>query len=441
MSKNRLIPKLRFPEFVNCGEWRSKLISKIGKTVNGLSGKRGSDFGNGNPYVQYKQVFDKSFIDFSECGKVEVAEDEKQNQLQLGDILFTTSSETPDEIGFSSVVINQPKKSTYLNSFCFILRPFDLKEIEPNFSRYLFRSPIYRKSVSTIAQGSTRYNLSKKAFLKLQIPIPQPQEQQKIASCLSSLDEVIEAHSKKLQLLKDHKKGLMQNLFPQEGEKVPKLRFPEFVNGGEWEEKTFDNIYDFKVTNSFSRALLNYEKGKVKNIHYGDIHTKFNTLFDIDKEDVPFVNSDVLIGNINEENYCLVGDIIFADASEDVKDIGKSIEIINLGSQKLLAGLHTLLARQKNNDLVFGYGGYLFKSEWVRKQIRKESQGAKVLGISKTRIKKIFISFPKNKQEQQKIASCLSALDELITAQTEKIEQLQQHKKGLIQGLFPKMES
>lgn len=278
-------------------------------------------------------------------------------------------------------------------------------------------------------------------FSQLQIPVPNPKEQQKIASCLSSLDEVIEAHSQKLELLKNHKKGLMQNLFPKKGERVPKFRFPEFEKDREWVEKRFDKVYDFKVTNSFSRALLNYEKGIVKNIHYGDIHTKFKTLFDIEKEDVPFINPDVSIKNIDEENYCFVGDIVFADASEDINDIGKCIELANLSNQRLLAGLHTLLARQKQSDLAIGFGGYLFKSDWIRKQIQKEAQGAKVLGISKTRINDISISFPKNKKEQQKIVSCLSALDELIIAEADKIEQLQQHKKGLMQGLFPKIEN
>jgi type I restriction enzyme S subunit len=220
---------------------------------------------------------------------------------------------------------------------------------------------------------------------------------------------------------------------------VPKLRFPEFEKDGEWVEKTVGDVYNFKVTNSFSREYLNNDKGRVKNIHYGDIHTKFNTLFDITKENVPFINQNVSIEKIKKESYCIEGDIIFADASEDLNDVGKSIEIVNLNNEKLVSGLHTLLARQRKNKIAIGFGGYLFKSDWIRKQIEREAQGAKVLGISASRISNVKISFPKDSKEQQKIASCLSALDELITAQAEKIEQLQQHKKGLMQGLFPKI--
>ncbi|MBK7883979.1 MAG: restriction endonuclease subunit S [Chitinophagaceae bacterium] len=266
-----------------------------------------------------------------------------------------------------------------------------------------------------------------------------PTTAQKIASCLSSLDEVITAHSQKLELLKDHNKGLMQNLFPQEGEKVPKYRFKEFK--GEWKEELLGDIYTFKVTNSFTRDDLNYETGSVKNIHYGDIHKKFATLFDIKKEKVPFINPSVSVSKINPECYCTEGDIIFADASEDLKDVGKSIEIVNLNNEKLLSGMHTLLAKQRETKLIVGFGGHLFRSNAIRIKIQKLAQGTKVLGISSGRLSNIKIWYPEIKNEQQKIASCLSALDELIKALTEKIEQLQLHKKGLMQGLFPRLSA
>src|SRR5690606_21997351 len=139
---------------------------------------------------------------------------------------------------------------------------------------------------------------------------------------------------------------------------------------------------NFKVTNSFSRENLNYQVGTIKNIHYGDIHTKFQTLFNITNEIVPFINDEINVGRISDENYCKEGDIIFADASEDLNDVGKSIEIINVNREKLLSGLHTLLARPKVNIFHLGFNGYLFKSNQVRTQIQKESQGSKVLSIN-----------------------------------------------------------
>ncbi len=212
------------------------------------------------------------------------------------------------------------------------------------------------------------------------------------------------------------------------GGKVPNLRFPSFE--GEWEVKTLGKIMDFKVTNSFSRENLNYEYGKVKNIHYGDIHTKFQTLFDINYESVPFINEEIDISRISDENYCKNGDIVFADASEDLNDVGKSIEIINTNGEKLLSGLHTLLARPKQDVFHLGFSGYLFKSNSVRVQIQKESQGSKVLSINVGRISKVELSFPPV-EEQRKITSFLSLIDSRIKTQNKILI----HLKSLIESL------
>lgn len=428
MSKEKLIPEFRFPEFKDSGEWDVKTLGEV-LIKNSKKNKN-------QKYSQVESVSNKfGFIKQDEYFKNRrVASKDTSNYYVIKKGYFAYN---PSRIDVGSLAYKHNDEISIISPL-YVSFKANNELINDYFLLSFFNSVTFTKQM--IFEGGVRNTLNYDNLIQSKIPIPTIQEQQRIASCLSSLDEVIEAHSKKLELLKDHKKGLMQKLFPQEDEKVPKFRFPEFEKEEAWVKKRFEKVYDFKITNSFSRALLNYEKGEIKNIHYGDIHTKFKTLFDIEIEDVPFINPDVSIENIDEENYCLVGDIVFADASEDINDIGKSIELTNLNNQRLLAGLHTLLARQKQNDLSIGFGGYLFKSDWIRKQIQKEAQGAKVLGISKTRINNISISFPKNKKEQQKIASCLSALDELITAEAEKIEQLQQHKKGLMQGLFPKIE-
>lgn len=222
-----------------------------------------------------------------------------------------------------------------------------------------------------------------------------------------------------------------------ENKLLPKLRFPEFANDGQWESSRLGNVYNVMTTNSFSRDDLNYVNGNVKNIHYGDIHTKFSTLFDITKENVPFINENIPLDKFKQESYCKEGDMVFADASEDLKDVGKSIEIVNLNNNKLLSGLHTIQARQISPKLAIGFGGYLFLNEKIRKQIQREAQGAKVLGISATRLSNINIFYPDNQSEQKKIAACLFSLDEVITAESQKLEVLKDHKKGLLQILFP----
>ena len=218
---------------------------------------------------------------------------------------------------------------------------------------------------------------------------------------------------------------------------VPKLRFTEFRETGEWSQSSLEELYSFKATNSLSREKLNYEIGEVKNIHYGDIHTKFSTSFYIKEESVPYINPTESLEKIKHDCYCEEGDMIFADASEDLNDVGKSIEIVNLNNEKLLSGLHTLLARQKKSRLVIGFGRYLFKSSRIRAQIKREAQGVKVLGISARRISRIDVAFPSNKKEQRKIAACLTALDDLIGAAKERLDALKQHKQGLMQKLFP----
>jgi type I restriction enzyme, S subunit len=213
------------------------------------------------------------------------------------------------------------------------------------------------------------------------------------------------------------------------------LTFKDVDEG--WATARLGDVVSFKVTNSFSREYLNYEHGRVKNIHYGDIHTKFQTLFDIEKEYVPFINPDKEINKIKDESYCEEGDLILADASEDLDDIGKSIEIVNLNNEKLVSGLHTILARPDKGLFPKGFIGYLFQSGFIRNQIQKESQGAKVLGISAKRLQNLIIHYPLSTLHSTKIASCLSSLDEVIAANTQKLDLLKEHKKGLMQNLFP----
>ncbi len=213
----------------------------------------------------------------------------------------------------------------------------------------------------------------------------------------------------------------------------PELRFPAFSD--DWKALKLGEVFEFKVTNSFSRDNLNYEYGAIKNIHYGDIHTKFQTLFDISKEMVPFINDEMNVNRISEDFYCREGDIVFADASEDLNDVGKSIEIVNLNNEKLLSGLHTLLARPIKSVFTKGFGGYLFKSNSVRIQIQKEAQGSKVLSINVGRVSNINISFP-TLPEQQKIASFLSAVDEKLQALKKRKSLLEQYKKGVLQKIF-----
>lgn len=432
---NTLTPEIRFPEFENESEWDLKKLDEIGKTISGLSGKSGEDFGIGKPFVTYKQVFDNTYIDFSKCGKVTISENENQNILQRGDTLFTTSSETPNEVGFASVLIDSPKETTYLNSFCFSFRPTNLDDLKPEFSRYLFHSSIYRKLISVLAQGSTRYNISKGAFLNLKLPIPKPNEQQKIASCLSSLDEVIATHSQKLDTLKDHKKGLMQYLFPQEGETVPRYRFPEFVNDGDWVEKSLIDTTDKKVKWSFTGGPFgsnlmasDYTASGIRiiqlqNIGDGEFMDNYKIYTSKEKAD------ELLSCNIYS------GDIILSKMGDPV---GRACIIPDNFIRCVMAsdGIRLVIDEKKYSKyFIFS----LINSKRIREAIEKKATGSTRKRIGLDELRAIVLTIPKEFKEQQKIAECLYSLDNSIKAQVEKIAQLKLHKKGLMQVLFPKI--
>ncbi len=193
-------------------EWEEKKLGEVGKTYNGLSGKTKDDFGSGAPFIQYMQIFSNSFIKIDECNKVYISNEESQNKVKYGDVFFTTSSETPLEIGTASVLLSEVEEM-YLNSFCFGYRPNCLEQLVPMHSQYLFRSTQFRKEIIKLAQGSTRYNMSKVELMKIRIKIPCLEEQQKIADFLSKIDEQINGVKTQIEQAKEYKRGLLQKMF------------------------------------------------------------------------------------------------------------------------------------------------------------------------------------------------------------------------------------
>lgn len=268
-------------------------------------------------------------------------------------------------------------------------------------------------------------------FLKFQIPVPTYQEQTKIADFLTVVDEKITQLTQKFNLLALYKKGVMQKIFNQE------LRFKDDDGRefSEWKTVRFGEIFSFKSTNSYSRECLNYVSGAVKNIHYGDIHTKFKSRFNINNERVPFINENIDLTKLNPDYFCVEGDLVIADASEDYKDIGKCIEIESLDNQTVIAGLHTFLARPSLGVLSRGFMSHAMQSEKIRLQIMTIAQGTKVLSISTGRLSKIGIPLPE-KEEQTKIANFLTAIDDKITKTQAELDAVKQYKQGLLQQMF-----
>lgn len=192
--------------------WDEKELGNIGKTYNGLIGKNALDFGHGFPYITYKQIFDSSIIDKSKFSYVKINANEKQNKAKKGDIFFTTSSETPAEVGLSSVLLDEIN-CLYLNSFCFGYRINDHYELTPLFAQFLFRSSHFRRIIIKLAQGSTRFNMSKNELMRIKISIPTLEEQQKISNLLTTVDDRINLTKKELEQVKIFKNALLQQIF------------------------------------------------------------------------------------------------------------------------------------------------------------------------------------------------------------------------------------
>ena len=418
-------PLIRFPEFKDA--WEHKRLNELLSEAK----KRNEDLKYGK---------DKVLSVSGELGIVNQIEHlgrsyagvsvHQYHVVEVGDIVYTKSPLKANPFGI--IKLNKGKAGIVSTLYAvytvnqqtaygpFIDYYFSL---DANTNRYL--RPLVKKGAKNDMKINNAYVLHDRIF------VPTIPEQKRIASFFTVLDKKIAELKQKKNLLEQYKKGEMQKLFSQE------LRFKD-DNGKEfpeWEKLNFGEIYTFKTTNSHSRDKFNYELGEVKNIHYGDIHTKFKTLFDVANEMVPYINSSINLGKIDNENYCKLGDLVIADASEDYSDIGKAIEVVNLENERVLAGLHTILARPDNNKVSLGFGGYLMGIDYVQMQIRKIAQGTKVLGLSSKKLSDIIINLP-SKQEQTKIVDFIISLDNKIYRTENQIQQTQQYKKGLLQNMF-----
>ena len=196
-------------------DWEEIALKELGETFTGLSGKTKENFGKGKgKFVTYMNVFSNSTANLAMTENVEIEDGEKQNEVRYGDIFFTTSSETPDEVGMSSVWLSH-ESNVYLNSFCFGYRLNSESEgkVTHQFLGVQLRADHIRKQIVFLAQGSTRFNISKAKLTEIPVYLPAIQEQQKIADFLSMLDLRIEQLSQKVELLKEQKKGLIQQMF------------------------------------------------------------------------------------------------------------------------------------------------------------------------------------------------------------------------------------
>ena len=204
MTKKSDTPAIRFKGFTDT--WEQRKLGEMGQTYTGLSGKTKDDFGHGSgKFITYMNVFSNPVASSNMTEAIEI--DDSQNKVQFGDVLFTTSSETPDEVGMSSVWLENAE-NTYLNSFCFGYRP--TTEYNPYYLAYMLRSSSMRKKITFLAQGISRYNISKNKMMDIEMPIPSIDEQKQIGEYFRNLDNLITLHQCEFQIVSKRRKARLR---------------------------------------------------------------------------------------------------------------------------------------------------------------------------------------------------------------------------------------
>lgn len=401
------MPKLRFPEFLNNGEWKTNTLDEIAEFLKGkgISKADVEEKGTlpciryGELYTHYKEVIKeiKSFTNLSEDDLVLSEED---------DVIIPSSGETKEDIATASCV---KIKGVALGGDLNILR----SKLDGEFLAYYLSHGV-KKSISKIAQGDAVVHLYSTQLKKISIKVPpKKEEQQKIASCLSSIDEVITVESHRLDVLKEHKKGLLQNLLPQEGETAPKFRFKEFVNSGDWVETTLTQVADYENGKAHEQDIVDDGKFIVVNSKFisqdGEVKKFTNTAF------CPATKGDVLM--------------VLSDIPKG-KAIAKCFFVEEDNRYTVNQRICRITPRYFDSKILY----YLLNRN---PYFLAFDDGVKQTNLRKEDVLNCPLLIPSDPKEQQKIADTLSSLDELINTQNQKIESLKLHKKGLLQGLFP----
>jgi len=408
MSKEKLIPELRFPEFRNDGDWKVKTIDDLCDILNNIRKPISSSDRQKGSYPYY-----------GASGIIDYVDD------FLFDERLLLVGEDGAKWGAYENTAFLVEGKYWVNNHAHVLRPNLIND-------KLLESYLVKLNLLPYITGAAPPKLTLGKLKEIPIPVPDsPKEQKKIASCLSSLDEVITAHSQKLELLKDHKKGLMQNLFPQDGEKVPKYRFKEFEKDGEWSLKQLgvDNLIEIKGRIGYrgytTEDIVSKGEGAIS-MSPSNIDENWNLNFE---------KSTYITWEKYEESPEIMLEDGFTALVKTGSSYGKAAYIKNL-IEKTTINPQLVVLKPKKISSYFLY--LLVTNSAIQKQIQETVVGGAIPTLSQDSISKFEVLIPKPK-EQQKIAECFSALNDLIILQTQRIEHLKLHKKGLMQSLFPKI--
>ena len=395
-------PKLRFPGFDD--PWMESSFDELGSFYNGLSGKSKDDFGQGSDrFITYMNVYKNTIAAPDGCELVLVEDGEHQNRVEYGDILFTQSSETLEEVGLSSVWLH--KASPFLNSFCFGFHFAGKEMINPRFIAYSLRTSYMREKIIREGQGATRYNLSSNRLKPIKLVYPSYQEQSRIASLMSRLETRIEKQQELICTLKKYKRGAMRAIFSDNTLLFSKTTKWKSVRLGD--ECTFFSGGTPKSTES------SFYGGTIPFIRSGEIHDEKTELF---------LTDDGL--KYSSAKMVSKGDLILAlyGATSGEVDISKIDGAIN---QALLCIRPTQINRT--------FLKYLLENskEDILNTYLQGGQG----NLSAEIIKTLVFDVPDD-QSQLKAVGFLSLIDERINSSLKCIEALTELYSGFMQQLF-----
>lgn len=421
-----LVPGLRFPEFRDAGEWEERQLSHLTTKISDgihttpVYDKNGEyAFINGNNLVHGRILIDEKTkrVNFGEFNKHKKPLDENSILMSINGTIGNLAFFRGEQVILGKSACFIKIDSRLANKF-FIYNMLQTEKV-----KHLFTSEL---------TGSTIKNLSLATIKNIALRVPTLPEQQKIADCLSSLDEIITTQAQKIDTLKAHKKGLMQELFPAEGETVPGLRFPEFRDAGEWEEKKLIDVADKKTKWSFIGGPFG---SNLKSSDYVADGVRIIQLQNIG--DAEFVDDYKIFTSEEKADELLAnniypGEIILSKMGDPV---GRACLIPYKHARYVMCsdGIR-LVVDEKAYSKYFIYT--LINSIQFRALVEKTATGSTRKRIGLSDLKNLPMVVPKP-EEQQKIADCISSLDELIIAEAQKLDTLKAHKTGLMQGLFP----
>jgi type I restriction enzyme, S subunit len=415
-DKAALLPKLRFPEFRGALGWKETRLGQLGELVSGLTYSPNDVRETGLLVLRSSNV-QNGKIALDDCVYVDPAT-KGANLSQANDILICVRNGSAALIGKNALIPEGMPPCTH-GAFMTVFRS---KSAE--FVFQLFQSDKYQKQVAGDL-GATINSINGGQLVKYTFAVPQPSEQQKVAVCLSSLDELIAAQAHKVAALKTHKKGLMQQLFPREGESQPRLRFPEFRDAGDWKVRALGSFskvgdIDHKMPSSVIDGIPYIMTGNF----FGMNGIDFDNAKKVSTEDY-----EQLVKKIKPE----FGDIVVARYAS----VG-AVRYIETKSKFLVSYSCAIVKCNKSEHSKYLY--YIFQSDVIQSKIGLEINASSQKNIGIDSIKKLNIFLP-TLPEQQKIADCLTTLDTLINTTTQEFETLKTHKKGLMQQLFPSAEA